>query len=187
MKEEQTLSLPRAITRDTQADQIGQSREETVSALYETLRPSLLTYAYHLNVSIRDAEDLIQIAFLQLFDHLRSRSDIRNPRGWIFKAVHSLVLNCAGQTARREALIREWLGTASEVDTDTAEEQVMRQQEIEQALGILTERERHCLLLRAEGLSYQEIGDVLDMSAKSVSVYLARGVKKFGARYEENK
>lgn len=181
MEEEQALSLPRALTREIQADQTGQSREEVVSALYETLRPSLLTYAYHLGISVRDAEDLVQIAFLQLFDHLSYRSDIRNPRGWIFRAVHSLVLNYAGQSARREALIREWFGNANEVDTNTAEEQVVRQQELERALGMLTERERHCLLLRAEGLSYQEIGEVLEMSAKSVSVYLARGVKKFGA------
>ena len=187
MEEEQALSLPRALARELQADQTGQSREEVVSTLYETLRPSLLTYAYHLGVSIRDAEDVVQIAFLQLFDRLSHRSDIRNPRGWIFRAVHSLVLNYASQSARREELIREWFGNASEVDTNTAEQQVMRQEVLDRALGMLTERERHCLLLRAEGLSYQEIGEVLEMSAKSVSVYLARGVKKFGAPYDEDK
>lgn len=187
MEEEQALSLPRALARETQADQTGQSREEVVSSLYETLRPSLLTYAYHLGVSIRDAEDLVQIAFLQLFDHLGYRSSIRNPRGWIFRAVHSLVLNNAGQSARRQELIREWFGSATEVDTNTAEEQVMRQQTLERALGMLNERERDCLLLRAEGLSYQEIGEVLEISAKSVSVYLARGVKKFGAPYDTDK
>jgi RNA polymerase sigma factor (sigma-70 family) len=63
----------------------------------------------------------------------------------------------------------------------------MRLQEIEQALGLLAERERHCLMLRAEGLSYQEIGDVLEISAKSVSVYLARGLRKFETRYENDK
>jgi DNA-binding CsgD family transcriptional regulator len=35
-------------------------------------------------------------------------------------------------------------------------------------------------MLRAEGLSYVEIGEVLGLSQKSVSVYLARGLKKFG-------
>ena len=34
-------------------------------------------------------------------------------------------------------------------------------------------------MLRAEGLSYLEIAETLDISAKSVSVYLARGLKKF--------
>ena len=63
----------------------------------------------------------------------------------------------------------------------------MRQQEIKRALSVLAERERHCLMLRAEGLSYQEIGEVLEISAKSVSVYLARGLKKFETRYEDDK
>jgi DNA-directed RNA polymerase specialized sigma24 family protein len=33
-------------------------------------------------------------------------------------------------------------------------------------------------MLRSEGLSYQEIGEVVGISHKAVSVYLARGLKK---------
>ena len=57
----------------------------------------------------------------------------------------------------------------------------IRKQRIAMSLGNLNERERHCLLLRAEGLSYKEIADVVGISAKAVSVYLARGLKKFEA------
>jgi len=32
------------------------------------------------------------------------------------------------------------------------------------------------LVLRAEGLSYEEIANILEISPKSVSVYLARGL-----------
>src|SRR6185436_6230433 len=188
MDEDQALPLPRALTLGEVDSRRGkQSKEDIVSALYEALRPSLLTYAYHLIGSTRDAEDLVQIAFLQLFDQLSYRSDIKNPRGWIFRALHSLAINNASHSARRESLIREWFADANEVDKSTAEDQVMKQQEIERALGLLGERERHCLLLRAEGLSYQEIAEVLEISAKSVSVYLARGLKKFEARYEDDK
>jgi DNA-binding CsgD family transcriptional regulator len=42
-------------------------------------------------------------------------------------------------------------------------------------------------MLRAEGLSYQEIAEVLEISAKSVSVYLARGLRKFENRHEQKK
>lgn len=188
MEEDQALSFTGSLTRgEVDSRRSVQSKEEVVSALYETLRPSLLSYAYYLIGSTRDAEDLVQIAFLQLFDQLSCRSDIKNPRGWIFRAVHSLAINNASHSARRESLIREWFADATEVDRDTAEEQVMKQQEIERALGLLGEKERHCLLLRAEGLSYQEIAEVLEISAKSVSVYLARGLKKFEARYEDDK
>ena len=134
---------------------------------------------YHLTGSTREAEDLVQIAFLQLFDQLGRRSEIRDLRGWIYRAVHSLAINHVSRSHRRDSLIKEWLNDAVIDDEHSAEEALARREEIEQALRRVNERERHCLMLRAEGLSYQEIGDVLDISAKSVSVYLARGLKKF--------
>ena len=56
-----------------------------------------------------------------------------------------------------------------------------------ESLELLNEKEQRCLMLRAEGLSYQEIADVLETTAKSVSVYLARGLKKFESKNEDIK
>src|SRR5919202_4115021 len=72
--------------------------EEVVTNLYVKLRPSLLSYAYHLIGSTRDAEDLVQIAFLQLFDHLSQKGEIQNLRGWLYRAVHSLAIEQARRT-----------------------------------------------------------------------------------------
>jgi RNA polymerase sigma factor (sigma-70 family) len=67
------------------------------------------------------------------------------------------------------------------VETPTSAEQAsINHQTVERALRCLNEREKACLLLRAEGLSYSEIGEVLEISAKAVSVYLARAVRKVG-------
>ena len=66
----------------------------------------------------------------------------------------------------------------------SAEDDLIQRQRIALSLKALNERERHCLMLRAEGLSYMEIGDVLGVSEKSVSVYLSRGLKKFEVRNE---
>ena len=52
-------------------------------------------------------------------------------------------------------------------------------------VGPMRAARRFVQMLRAEGLSYQEIADVLDTTAKSVSVYLARGLKKFESRNED--
>lgn len=187
MEEDQAFPLPRALTLEhVDTRRSGQSNEDVVTDLFEQLRPSLVSYAYHLTGSARNAEDLVQVAFLQLFDQLSRRSDIRNLRGWIYRAVHSLAISNS-RVEQRDSLLRQWFAEAEITDRDTAEEIVMRQQEIERALSLLSERERHCLMLRAEGLSYQEIGDVLEISAKSVSVYLARGLRKFETRYENHK
>jgi RNA polymerase sigma-70 factor (ECF subfamily) len=181
MEEDFAISLQRVFDiEEAKTRRSDHSNEELVTALYEQLRPALLGYVYHLTGSARDAEDLVQIAFLQLFDRLGRRSEISNPRGWLYRAAHSLAINHVGRSRRHDSLIKEWLGDAAPDTVDSAEEALARREEIEQALQRVNERERHCLMLRAEGLSYQEIADVLDISAKSVSVYIARGLKKFG-------
>jgi RNA polymerase sigma-70 factor (ECF subfamily) len=48
----------------------------------------------------------------------------------------------------------------------------------------LPEQDRHCLSLRAEGLTYREISQVLDMSLGAISLSLARSLARF-ARADE--
>jgi RNA polymerase sigma-70 factor (ECF subfamily) len=161
--------------------------EEVVTDLYAKLRTSLLSYVYHLVGSTRDAEDLVQVAFLQLFDQLKQGNDIQNVRGWLYRVVHNLAIEQARRHDRRGSLLHKWFADSSASATELvepAEEDLIRREQIEKALEVLNERERHSLMLRAEGLSYQEIAEILEISAKSVSVYLARALKKFESRHE---
>lgn len=187
MEEDFAVALPRVLVMN-EADfrRSGQSNEEVVTALYEQLRPALLSYVYHLTGSTLDSEDLVQIAFLQLFDHLCHRAEIRNVRGWVYRAVHSLAINHICRSHRRDSLIKEWFSESTHEDVPSAEEVLAWKEEITRLLRRVNERERNCLMLRVEGLSYQEIAEVLEISAKSVSVYLARGLKKFGTQHENN-
>jgi RNA polymerase sigma factor (sigma-70 family) len=157
--------------------------EEVVTDLYARLRPSLLSYSYYLVGSSCEAEDLIQIAFLRLFDQLSQRNEIKNLRAWLFRVVHNLAIENARQSDRRASLLRNWLtDRETAAGHSSAEEDLIKRERIESSLAILNERERHALLLRAEGLSYLEIADILQTSVKSVSVYLARGLKKFESK-----
>ena len=51
-----------------------------------------------------------------------------------------------------------------------------------QAIGLLTESERQCLLLRAGGLRYREIGEVLEMSTSTVGDTVERAIKKLAEK-----
>ena len=185
MEEDFAIPLPRVLAmNEAEARRSGHDNEEVVTALYEQMRPALLGYVYHLTGSARDAEDLVQIAFLQLFDQLGRGPEIKNMRGWIYRAAHSLAVNQVSRSHRRDLLLQDWFGETASQEIESTEEALARREEIERALGQVTERERHCLMLRAEGLSYQEIGEVLEISAKSVSVYLARGLRKFESQDE---
>ena len=158
--------------------------EETIVELYATLRPSLLGYAYQVTGSSGEGEDLVQVAFLKLFDQMSRKAQIQNIRSWLYRVVHNLAIDQIRRRGVHELAVNEWLSNRSEETTRTTEDALIAKQQISRSLEALNQRERHCLLLRAEGLSYQEIGDVLGISQKAVSVYLARGLKKFEVRNE---
>ncbi len=159
----------------------GRRLEELVVELYATMRTPLLNYAYQIAGSSGDAEDLVQIAFLKLYDHLSSRAHIENARSWLYRVVHNAAIDQLRHEGKQDSLVTEWLNTGVVPET-SIEDLMISRQHIIHFLSLLNERERHCLMLRADGLSYKEIAEVLSISVKAVSVYLVRGLKKIGGR-----
>jgi len=159
--------------------------DETIIELYATMRVPLLSYAYQVVGSTGEAEDLVQVAFLRLFDQLRHRTPIQNLRSWLYRVVHNLAIDHLRRQGKEDSAVTEWLTHRTlETVPNSAEDDLIQRQRIAGSLELLNLREKRCLMLRAEGLSYKEIGDVLSISAKAVSVYLARGLKKFEVRNE---
>jgi RNA polymerase sigma-70 factor, ECF subfamily len=187
MAEDRAMWIARALSlNEVEVEDGSRDLENLVSELYEVVRPSLMAYVYQLVGSTHDAEDVIQAAFLKLFDQLSQKAVIPNPRSWLYRVAHNLAIDQIRRVNRRESLVQEWLSDGqSGVNPDSVEESLIQRQRIERSLGMLNERERDCLMLRAEGLSYSEIAEVLGISSKSVSVYLARGLKKFEAKHEK--
>ena len=183
------LALPKPFSLSIDEIRRGNpNAEDFVADLYVKLRPALLSYVYHLIGSASDADDLVQIAFIQLFDQLNDRVEITNVRGWLYKVVHNLAIEQVRRSDRREVLFKQWFTDYERTSTpQSVEQELITRDQIEKSLELLNEKEQRCLMLRAEGLSYQEIADVIDTTAKSVSVYLARGLKKFESRNEDRK
>jgi RNA polymerase sigma-70 factor (ECF subfamily) len=182
MAQEHILNLSEVFGSE-QSEKLRRSQqlEDRVVELYATMRPSLLGFAYHIVGSAGDAEDLVQSAFLKLFDQLKHDAEIQNLRSWLYRVVHNLAIDHVRRKGSRELTQGEWLSSRGPNSTAiSAESDLIRKQQIAGSLKALNERERHCLMLRAEGLTYVEIGNVLGLSQKAVSVYLARGLKKFG-------
>jgi RNA polymerase sigma-70 factor, ECF subfamily len=180
MKENPSVRVPaKQDSRDAQNGESGVDLQSRLLELYANIRPALLSYIRQIVHSSAEAEDIVQTAFLKTFDQASDRG-IENLRGWIYRVAHNLAIDSLRRNSFHEQAVSEWLYTKP-VETPTSAEQAsINRQTVERALRCLNERERACLLLRAEGLSYSEIGEVLEISAKAVSVYLARAVRKVG-------
>jgi len=68
---------------------------------------------------------------------------------------------------------------------DSPEQEILereRRQRVRQALAWLSPQQRQCLELRAEGLRYREISDVLGIQISSVRTFIVRAVARIAGR-----
>jgi RNA polymerase sigma-70 factor (ECF subfamily) len=165
----------------TSATEHGDSRdrlEAEVVALFDRFRDRLLRYVSSFGFALPDAEEVIQEVFLSLFQHLQLGRSREKLPGWLFRVAHNLALKRRTRAQRDSEERVE--ASAEELAMDPGpnpEDQLVNSQTQRRLLAVvqaLPEQDRRCLILRAEGLRYRGIAEVLDMSLGAVSMSLAR-------------
>jgi RNA polymerase sigma-70 factor (ECF subfamily) len=173
--------------RTTVLDQEGQRTlklEEQITQLFDELRQPIRRYLLCLNVSPMEAEEIIQDTFLRLYRHLHSGGREDNLRGWIFRVAHNIGIN--------ELKRRKYVGPSNpregaslgELRIDPApnpEELLLRKERMVRthaAISALSDRQKQCLYLRAEGFRYREIAELLGITVSTVAELLHRAIKK---------
>lgn len=155
--------------------------EEEVLALHDLLRPRLFRYAVSLGLKAQDAEDVIQEVFLALFRHLQAEKPRSNLEGWVFRVTHHLALRRRTRYGREDcAEESEGYSLAAGLEWSPEEQLIFseRQWRLRRTFAALPETDRLCLQLRAEGLRYREIAEVLGISLGSVANCLGRSLSR---------
>jgi RNA polymerase sigma-70 factor (ECF subfamily) len=154
--------------------------EEEITELFEQWRGALLRYLSTFGLPPHDAEEIVQEVFLSLFSHLQRDKARTNLRGWLFRVAHNLGLKRRSAERRTNGMpvdVDNLAHPALNPEQELAGSQ--RRRRLSSVLHALPEQDRRCLYLRAEGLRYREIADVLEMSLGSVSGSLARSLARF--------
>jgi RNA polymerase sigma-70 factor (ECF subfamily) len=166
------LPLPRFRTREGEA-----------TALYRELRKPLVRYLICLGLSSDEAQDVVQDAFVSLQKHLAAGGSQENIRSWLYRVAHNQARNRQTSYDRRFSAPLGELDTMS--DATTPERVVLEKEKLRrlgEAIRLLSERERECLLLRGGGLRYREIGEVLGIPTSTVGDTVERAIKKLAEK-----
>lgn len=157
---------------------------EEVIGLFDQLRDRLLRYVVSLGLPLQDAEDIVQEVFLALFRHLQQGRSRSNLRAWTFRVAHNQALKQRShERTGSPQSIGEGVPVADQLpDTNpNPEEQAVsnqRRQRVWAVVRALPEQDRLCLTLRAEGLRYREIAEVLDISLGAICLSLERSLAR---------
>ncbi len=166
--------------------------EQKVGGIFLSLR--LAVYRYLLGVVGRreEAEEITQEVFLSLYTTLQKGTNIANCRAWIFRVAHNMAINFQKRPAVVESVQEsEWqrLCESRKDPSGDGEQRLLadeRHQRVGKAMERLSPQERHCLNLRAEGLCFREIADVLGIRISTVETFIDRGIKKIARELNES-
>lgn len=170
--------LPVALETDKSGAAAGVEAE--VVSLFHQYRARLLRYLYCLGLSVQDGEEISQEVFLLLFRHLLNNKSRENLLGWIFRVAHNLGLKRRLEGQHYLGAVENSFWNSGPADpSPSPEERIFNQQRREKLLSVvkaLPAQQQWCLFLRAEGLHYREIGDVLGISLGTVSQSLSKAI-----------
>jgi RNA polymerase sigma factor (sigma-70 family) len=155
-------------------------------ALFDAQFQRLYRYLDRLSGEPELAADLAQEAFVRLY---RRGTVPDAPEAWLISVAMNLFRNVKASRSRRRRLLTVSRGEGVHSDPprrpDESSEGDDARHRVRSVLDRMTERERHLLLLRAEGYSYRDIAGVLRLNEASVGVLLARAKRVFRESYED--
>lgn len=142
--------------------------------LFERVYGPLCRFCLRLTDDPDLAEDVAQTAFMRLVEN-QVRGDTESLRGWLFTTARNEVRDRTKVDRNRERLLETYPPPDAPLPPpDIGLARKRRRIRVRTALDILPSRDRDILLLRAEGLSYEEIAQAVDVAATSVGTLLAR-------------
>ncbi|MFN7985598.1 MAG: sigma-70 family RNA polymerase sigma factor [Vicinamibacterales bacterium] len=153
--------------------------EATVLQLFDAHAARLRRYAYRIGLSPEAAEDVVQDTFLAMHRHLLKGGNTDNLPGWLVQVCFHLALKSRHRVARRSAFEQPLEGRAFDVADAalSAENRLLRDQHLKWVSAVvdaLPERDRQCLWMRAEGMTYRRIAEELGISLGAAAKAVAR-------------
>jgi RNA polymerase sigma-70 factor (ECF subfamily) len=156
------------------------------AAVFDVHFPRLYRYLDRLSGDPELAADLTQDAFVRLY---RRGALPDAPEAWLISVAMNLFRNVKASQSRRRRLLTVSRGEGVHSDParlpDESSESADTRRRVRTVLDHMPERERHLLLLRAEGYSYRDIAGALRLNEASVGVLLARAKRAFRESYED--
>lgn len=172
--------------------------EALITAVYGQHASAIHSYAFRLLGNQEDADDVTQEVFIRVHGRLDQLRDPSRLRPWLYRIATNL---CMDQL-RRRSRTRRIFGVAISLDggsdaddtgphefahpiSSQAIDGVAERDHIARALRRMSPKYATCLVLHsAQGLSYREIAEILNITPGAAAVRLARARDMFGRQYE---
>jgi RNA polymerase sigma-70 factor (ECF subfamily) len=183
----QTVVIGKA---SSQAETVSEANLD-LAQLFQQYYPYVYNYLRYRVNSVEEVEDLIGAIFEQAYTH---RAQFDPARGafstWLFRIAHNILVSHYRRRSRRSAWEANIDVPLDLVSTEPSPEtQVMQKETLVQMLRCLerlSDRDQEVISLKFAGkLRNKEIGEIMAMPEKTVSVVLLRAMRRLRQEIEK--
>ena len=141
--------------------------------IYSQYYPQLFGYGLRWLNDSDELEDSIQELFLKLWRNRTRLADVKAPRAYLFKALRGVLMDAARKNKPKERLSEntEFNDLNLSVEDMVIRDEIHKEQKegLQRSLALLTNRQKEVIYLKFyNGLSYQEIGEILEINYQSI-------------------
>lgn len=146
---------------------------------YNRLLLPLGMYALRMVMNVSEAEDIVQNAFVNVWNRIQASEEPGNLKSYLYRAVRNASLKFLAKEKNTDEDIENAEDVAEE-EIDTSE----RDARLWQAVSELPPKCREVFLMsKRDNYSYQEIADVLGISIKTVENHITKAMKSLRKAY----
>lgn len=154
--------------------------EAAFEALYQRHHRSVFNLAYRLLGDSHTAEDVAQEVFVKLYTSPRAYRPSAKFSTWLYRVAYN---TCIDEIRKRRSRPSELPDSEIGQSPESTMESDELARAVREAIASLPEKQRAAVVLqRYEGLSYQEIADVLKTSVSAVESLLFRAKESLKAK-----
>lgn len=141
--------------------------------IVNTYSDSLYRFALKNIKVVEDAQEIVQNAFEKLWIH-RNSVDPEKCKSYLFKVAYNYTIDIIRKQKKE---VDMEIATYNEPHAEHSEFKDLKRI-LDQALEAISEPQRNSIMLRDyEGYSYQEIGEIMQMTEAQVKINIFRGRK----------
>lgn len=163
------------------------SDHAALEAVFEALHEPLVAWGRRLVGDASQARDIVQVAFIRLWEQRETLDPERSIRAWLFRTVRNEALTRLRDARNQARSLEGWHDPPHW--RPPAPEALLEESELGQALQAwmdeLPERQREAIRLsRFDGLSHEEIAEAMDIAPRTVNNHIVRGLQTLRARFD---
>lgn len=151
--------------------------------LYGLIKTDVYSYALSKCQNPKDAEDIMQDTFVQIYKYAKRYNPQGKPLAWIF----TIITNLSIRKFQINSRFTEYDDSFQETPIEGAfDEDIANSEFLKQIMGTLNPDEQEIIVLHiVSGLKHKEIADLLDKPLSTVLSRYNRAIKKLKKLVEE--